>query len=248
MDTYGLIGKKLGHSFSATFFAGKFLREHISAQYLNFELPDISLLPDLLKSHTDIKGLNVTIPYKQAVLPYLDRIDPTAQAIGAVNTIKIVHEGGRPCLYGYNTDAPGFMAGLRKVTDRFPAKALILGGTGGAAAAVIYALNSHEVSTTVVSRHADPGHLTYSELTEEVMHTHLLIVNCTPLGTYPDIDSKPDIPYQYLTPRHIAYDLVYNPAETAFLQSAKRHGALTQNGLDMLHAQALLSYEIWTGF
>ena len=246
MTTYGLVGKRLGHSQSAAFFAKKFANEHISARYLNFELPDISLLPDLLRSYPEIEGLNVTIPYKQAVLPYLTRTDDMARVIGAVNTIKIDRTDEGVCLYGYNTDAPGFMAGLLHVNDCIPEKALILGGTGGAAAAVIYALNSHGVSTTIVSRRPAADQLTYYDLTEDVIRTHGLIVNCTPLGTYPNVDTLPDIPYQYITARHIAYDLVYNPTETAFLRCAKAQGALTINGLHMLHAQALLAYRLWT--
>ncbi|MCM1319510.1 MAG: shikimate dehydrogenase [Muribaculaceae bacterium] len=246
MTEYGLVGKTLGHSFSASFFTEKFTAEHTNARYLNFELPDIAMLLALIEAHPNLRGLNVTIPYKQSVIPLLDGIDPIASAIGAVNTIKISHQGSSTFLIGYNTDAPGFLEGLHQSEDTLPDNALILGGTGGAAAAVIYALQSHGITTTIVSRHKAAGRLTYDEVTDDIIRSHRLIVNCTPLGMYPDVDSLPNIPYRALTPSHIAYDLVYNPPMTGFLKAARAQGCHILNGLPMLHAQALLSYRIWT--
>lgn len=246
MITYGLVGRTLGHSFSAAYFADKFAKEHIEAQYLNFELSDIGMLPELIKTQPKLQGLNITIPYKQTVIPYLNLLDENAEAIGAVNTVQVSRRGSEEILIGYNTDAVGFIEGYFKYFDSLPQKALILGGTGGAAAAVIFALNSHGVETTVVSRRVTTNGLTYGDLTSDIVEEHRLIVNCTPLGTYPNIYSKPQIPYNALTHRHIACDLVYNPAETAFLKSACEHGARIINGLSMLYAQAQLSYKIWT--
>lgn len=246
MVIYGLIGRSLSHSFSATFFNRKFADRHIEAVYKNFELSEITQLEGLLDAHPEINGLNVTIPYKQSVIPLLDDLDPTAASIGAVNTIKVETITGKRRLTGYNTDAPGFLEALLNSADPLPKRALVLGATGGAAAAIKYALHSAGIVTLGVSRHPTADMVAYSDLTPNIIASHHLIVNCTPLGTAPDIHSKPAIPYMAVTPRHIAYDLVYNPPQTAFLHECALRGARTLNGLPMLYAQALLSYNIWT--
>lgn len=246
MPAYGLLGRSLGHSFSADFFTRKFKSEGIAATYTNFELLEISRLPALLAAHPDLRGLNVTIPYKREIIPYLDEMDEAAIAIGAVNTVKIERKSdGGVRLYGFNTDAPGFLAGLDCCDMPTPRNALIL-GTGGASAAVKFALESRRVECLLVSRRPAADRLTYIDLNEEIISGCRLIVNCTPLGTYPDIDSKPDIPYQFITPEHLAYDLVYNPGFTSFMRECAKRGATLSNGLAMLHAQALKSYSIWT--
>lgn len=243
MNIYGLIGFPLGHSFSAKFFTEKFAAEGIDAVYRNYELPDISDLMELLSEYPDIRGINVTIPYKQQIIPYLTSVSPQAEAIGAVNTVKVIHdeEGNVKELCGYNTDAPAFARTLAPLLPLEAVSALVL-GSGGASRAVCNALDALSVRYRVVSR---SGRFTYADLTDEVMADSRLIVNTTPLGMSPNIDSCPDIPYSALTPGHVCYDLVYNPAETLFLQKAAAQGARTKNGLDMLHLQALLAWQIW---
>lgn len=246
MKLYGLIGFPLGHSFSAKFFSEKFSREGIDADYRNFEIPDIGDFMELLAEYPDLQGLNVTIPYKQQVLPYLTALSPAAREIGAVNTIAIGHDtdGNVTTLTGHNTDAPAFARTLARLLPDETISALVL-GTGGASKAVGHALSSLGICYTEVSRSAAPGRLTYSELTPEIMASHRLIVNTTPLGMSPDTDACPPIPYEALTPAHICYDLIYNPAQTLFLQKAAARGAQTLNGLPMLHLQALLAWQIW---
>ena len=245
MKHYGLIGRQLGHSFSAAYFADKFRREGIDADYRNFQLPDIGELPGLISSCPGLCGLNVTIPYKQAVIPLLDGLDDAAAVIGAVNTIVIRRESERTLLRGYNTDAPGFLESVRDLIPSRPIKALIL-GTGGASLAVKYALESIGVSCSRVSRTAAPGQLTYAALTPEIMSEHRLIVNCTPLGTHPDDGSCPPLPYHLVSADHIAHDLVYNPGCTEFMKRCATQGATVRNGLKMLHSQAELAWKLWT--
>lgn len=248
MITYGLIGRALGHSFSAAYFTHKFATEQIQAEYKNFELETIDELPALLDANADIKGLNVTIPYKQSVIPYLDEIDETSADIGAVNTINVCQcpTTGQRYLAGYNTDAPGFLESLNLLKRPLPAKALILGATGGAAAAVLHALHSIGIQTTGVSRTPTANQISYTDISHDIIAEHQLIVNCTPLGTFPKITGRPQLPYRLITPSHIAYDLVYNPAHTAFLKACAAQGAITINGQAMLQAQAKLAYAIWT--
>ena len=250
MPTFGLIGYPLGHSFSRRYFTDKFQKLGLgdTHRYLNFALSDLAALPVTLAAHPDLAGCNVTIPYKRKVLDYLDSIDPVAARIGAVNTIAITPDG----LRGYNTDYLGFRDDLlhhrREQGYRQPLAgtyALVL-GTGGAALAVLEAFRSLGVLTTLVSRSAGPNQLTYGDLSEAVLHQHLTVVNTTPLGTFPEVDACPDLPYDFLTPAHFAYDLVYNPAETAFLRRASRAGAGTANGLGMLYRQAEAAWKIWT--
>ena len=249
MDTYGLIGFPLKHSFSAKFFAEKFHREEINAEYLNFEIEDIHEIRRVILFHQHLKGLNVTIPYKEKVLPFLHDISPEAKKIGAVNTIRVDRKPGEMYFYrltGYNTDYIGFRDSLLPLLN--PAihrKALIL-GTGGASKAVAQALQDLHISWQYVSRTPGENRLPYDLLTPEVMSTHQLIVNASPVGTFPHSDVCPDIPYQLLTADHLLYDLVYNPEETLFLKKGKAQGTLIKNGREMLEIQAGAAWEIWS--
>lgn len=246
MKLYGLIGFPLGHSFSAAFFADKFGREGIDALYRNFELSDIGQFMELLSEVPDIEGLNVTIPYKQQIIPYLTALSPQAKAIGAVNVVKILKdaEGNVVGLEGHNTDCPAFARTLAPLLPLDSVTALVL-GSGGASKAVCVALESLGVKFTVVSRSPKNGQLSYNDLSEEVISENKVIINTTPLGMFPEVDKCPTIPYDAITVNHICYDLVYNPVETLFLKKASDRGARICNGLDMLHLQALLSWQIW---
>lgn len=264
MKKYGLLGHPLGHSFSRKFHNERFARLGIEAAYFNFDLDDISVLPQTLKSEPELCGLNVTIPYKQEVMQFLDELDPVAARIGAVNTVRFVRgtetgKAGIPGvrLIGYNTDIIGFRdsilpllveAGIlpdsASCKDAVPARALIL-GTGGASKAVKVALEDMGIVPVYVSRTPAAGRLTYEDLTPDVMAEHRVIVNCSPVGMYPHVDACPDIPYQYITAGHVCYDLIYNPAETLFLTKAKEHGARIMSGGAMLEGQAIASYDIW---
>jgi shikimate dehydrogenase len=240
VKTYGLIGVPLSHSFSAKYFADKFAREGITdCVYKNFSLESIEALPSLIDSE-NLSGLNVTIPYKESVIQYLDELDPTAQAIGAVNCIKITD--GK--LTGYNTDAYGFRESLKKYLDGSRLKALIL-GTGGSSKAVAFALAELGIPYTIVSRRQKAGLLTYQGLTDNVIAAHKLIINSTPIGMYPVADAAPDLPYGAVTNGHYLYDLIYNPGETAFLRQGRLHGSHIKNGLEMLGLQAEKNWEIW---
>ena len=245
MTEYGLIGFPLVHSFSRQFFAEKFAKEHIQAQYLNFEMESVDHLVDTIKAHPDLRGLNVTIPHKQHVMPLLDDLSDEAREIGAVNVIAIRRTaGGGIRLKGYNADVIGFENSIRPLLKPHHKKALIL-GTGGASKAIRYGLNRLGLDTTFVSRSPKEGMLTYQQLTPEVMQQNTVIVNCTPLGTFPHQDTFPDIPYRLIGAGHLLYDLVYNPDKTLFLQKGEAQGAAIKNGLDMLHLQALASWEFW---
>lgn len=247
MTTYGLIGKTLGHSFSRQFFTDKFSREGTDGEYLNFELADISDFPTVFNGK-EIGGLNVTIPYKQAVMPFLNDLSEEAKAIGAVNVIKIKGESTHGTeglhLIGYNTDVIGFTNSIRPLLKTHHAKALVL-GTGGASRAIKYGLKQLGIQVQSVSRTKTDHTITYDELTPEIMSDHTVIVNTTPLGTSPNVDTCPDIPYSLLTERHLLFDLVYNPSETLFLRQGREHGAQTKNGLEMLHLQAIAAWKIW---
>ncbi len=257
MKKYGLIGYPLTHSFSKKYFTEKFEKEELdNYQYDLYPLPNLSDLPDLIKGIPELCGLNVTVPHKIGVIFYLDKIDPAAKEIDAVNCIKIVNHqpveaffsgelsSKKVRLAGYNTDAFAFEASLKPLLKKHHQKALIL-GNGGAARAVAYVLNKLGISYRLVSRRAIGKQLAYSKLDADVMSERLLIVNTTPLGTAPNIKECPDIPYDLLGPRHLLYDLVYNPAETEFLKRAKARGASIKNGIEMLHLQAEKSWEIW---
>lgn len=248
MDTYGLIGFPLKHSFSAQFFAEKFQREEIDAEYLNFEIEDIQEIRQIILFNQKLRGLNVTIPYKEQVIPFLDEISPEAQRIGAVNVIKVERKPGDMYYYkltGYNTDYTGFRQSLTPLID--PAshrKALIL-GTGGASKAVAQALTDLKIEWKYVSRTPGDDRFTYRDLSPTVIGEYTLIVNASPVGTFPTIGYCPDIPYTLLSPRHLLYDLIYNPEETLFLQKGKAQGATIKNGREMLELQALAAWEIW---
>ncbi|AUD06198.1 shikimate dehydrogenase family protein [Spirosoma pollinicola] len=245
MNRYGLIGFPLTHSFSQRYFTEKFAREGIiDSRYDLFEMPDSKALPDLL-ALPDLRGLNVTIPHKQAVIPYLDRTDPAAEKIGAVNVIKVEGDGSRT---GYNSDYYGFrqslvdwLAVLNRTSTTI--RALLL-GTGGASKAVAVALTDLGIDYTYVSRTKTTTTLTYDELASR-LNEYELIINCSPVGTYPRVDEAPSIPYQLLTEHHLLYDLVYNPAETKFMQLGLQYGAAVHNGLRMLELQAEKAWEIW---
>lgn len=243
---YGLIGYPLGHSFSQNFFNQKFESEGIKAKYVNFEIPVIEEFPMIIARNPMLKGLNVTIPYKEKVIEYLDELDPQARAIGAVNVIKPMHnaKGEIVGLKGYNSDFIGFVDSIKAFIKPCHKQALIL-GTGGAAKAVEQGLLSLGIKPVKVSRTPGAGKLTYGDLTPEVMQEHKIIVNTTPLGMYPHIDECPDIPYHLLTPEHLCYDLLYNPDTTLFMQKSAEYGAVTKNGLEMLLMQAFAAWNIW---
>lgn len=241
---YGLIGYPLGHSFSAGFFNEKFQKENIPEHYSLFPIASIDELETLIESHPDLKGLNVTIPYKQQILSYLSSISEDAKAIGAVNVVKISHEDGKTCLHGYNSDAIGFRNSLLPLLKPDMKKALVL-GTGGAAHAVCHVLSELGIHVTSVSRHKSPGAITYADITKEMLSENLLIVNTTPLGMWPHTDHCPDIPYHFLSDRHLCFDLIYNPGITKFMEESEKYGATVKNGLEMLHLQALGAWEIW---
>lgn len=240
---YGLIGEKLSHSFSADYFNKKFEREGLAdAHYRLFELSTIEQLYELIKSYPQLRGLNVTIPYKKQVINLLHEIDPVAAEIGAVNTIKITPDG---MLKGYNTDWLGFKQSLSNFIGQASIKSALILGTGGAAAAVKAALNNLQIPHITVSRRPGKAELSYSQLTPELLMANQLIVNCTPLGMYPDVNTMPDIPIESITPEHLVYDLIYNPPETLLLKLAKARGAIVKNGLEMLYLQAEASWQIW---
>ena len=235
MRHYGIIGFPLLHSFSAKYFNEKFATEGIDAEYSLYPMKELTSerMNELM---TSLSGFNVTLPYKQAVIPFLERLDETAQAIGAVNVVyKHV---------GYNTDCLGFIESIKPLLRAYDQKALVL-GTGGASKAACYGLKKLGVLPTLVSRTPKEGQLGYNDLTPEIMAEYTVIVNCTPLGMLPDVDSCPPIPYEQITARHLLFDCVYNPEETLFLQKGKAQGATIQNGIDMLYGQAKEAWKIW---
>lgn len=244
MDKYGLIGYPLGHSFSIGYFNEKFHNEGINAKYENFELASIDDLPEVIDSNPELKGLNVTIPYKEKVLNYLTTVSPEARAIGAVNVIKVIHKGNNVELKGYNSDVIGFTQSIEPLLERYHKKALIL-GTGGASKAVDYGLKSLGLETVKVSRYERPDTTQYDKITPEVIQEYNVIVNCTPLGMYPKISSCPDLPYEAMDSHTLLYDLIYNPDETMFMKKGKAQGATVKNGLEMLLLQAFASWEFW---
>ncbi|OJU42294.1 MAG: shikimate dehydrogenase [Bacteroidales bacterium 45-6] len=245
MDIYGLVGFPLKHSFSRKFFTEKFARENIDAQYLNFEIPDIAQFPGIIAANPDLRGLNVTIPYKEKVIPYLDELDPQAQEIGAVNVIRVEKEGSETRLVGYNSDLLGFQNSIAPILrPEIHRKALIL-GTGGASKAVRCGLKNLGLETKFVSRRAAQGQFSYSDLNKEVLSEYNVIVNTTPLGTFPNVEEAPEIPYDLLGEENLLFDLVYNPEETKFLKLGKNKNATTKNGAKMLELQAIAAWEIW---
>lgn len=244
MDKYGLIGYPLGHSFSKSYFNEKFENEKIDAEYINFEIPTLDSLPEILASNPELKGLNVTIPYKEKVISYLDSISPEARAIGAVNVIRVDHKGNNTFLKGFNSDVIGFTKSIEPLLERFHKKALIL-GTGGASKAIDFGLKSLGLETVFVSRFERPGTIQYSQITPDIIQEYNVIVNCTPCGMYPHIDECPQLPYDAITSKNLLYDLLYNPDETLFMKKGALHGATVKNGLEMLLLQAFASWEFW---
>ena len=238
MHHFGIIGYPLQHSFSAKYFSEKFVREHIDAEYSLYPIDEHEWTKgEKLKELLDqLDGFNVTMPYKQAVIPYLERLDDTAEAVGAVN---VFHQR-----VGYNTDCLGFMESIRPLLRKDDRQALVL-GTGGASKAVCYGLRKLGVIPTLVSRSPKEGMMGYADLTDEVMKTHTVIVNCTPLGMFPHTKTCPPIPYEYVSARHLLFDCVYNPEETLFLKKGKSQGATIQNGMGMLYGQAKEAWRIW---
>lgn len=246
MKKYGLIGYPLGHSFSKNFFNEKFLSENIDAEYVNFEIPTIEAFPKIIQINPNLCGLNVTIPYKEQIIPFLDELDKDAAAIGAVNVVKPVHDAkGRTKLIGYNSDIIGFTRSIESLLEPHHQKALIL-GTGGASKAIHHGLLQLGLETTFVSRNPkNSSTIAYADLTPEIMDEYKVIVNCTPVGMYPRADECPDIPYHLLTPKHLLYDLLYNPSTTLFMKKGAENGAIVKNGLEMLLLQAFAAWDIW---
>jgi len=241
MAKYGLIGKNIAYSFSKTFFTVKFEQEKRNDSYHNFDLESIEMFPDIIKQHDDLRGLNITIPFKEQIIPLLDKVDKEAEKIGAVNTVKILRDGR---LIGYNTDHYGF---AKSLADFFPIKektALVL-GTGGASKAICYVLDTMNFDYKVVSRIASENTISYNDLNMSIMSSHCLIINCTPLGTFPNIQEYPDIPYEFLSKDHVLFDLIYNPRETEFLKRGFAKGSRVSNGLKMLEYQAKKAWTIW---
>lgn len=258
MKKYGLIGYPLEHSFSKEYFTEKFKREGIADdhQYELFPLSQLGDFPELIKANPDLCGLNVTLPHKIGVMFYLDKVEPAAREIDAVNCIRIVNNHPVESFFsgelssmsvrleGYNTDHYGFEKSLKPLLKKHHQKALIL-GNGGASRAVVYVLKKLGIGYTLVSRRTIRKQISFQQLTADIMKEHLLIINSTPVGTFPNVTECPDIPYENLTPKHLLYDMVYNPLRTEFLKRGGEKGATTKNGLEMLHLQAEKSWEIW---
>jgi len=245
MRKFGLIGYPLGHSFSKKYFTDKFLKEQIKdCSYENFPLTNLSHLQKLIDQESDLCGLNVTIPYKSEIINLLDYIDPEANEIGAVNVLKLKRSGGSPNLYGYNSDVTGIRDSLSPYIKGEVGNALVM-GTGGSSRAVCYVLKKFGLKVISVSRNRKPGILSYSDINSELLAETDLLINTTPLGMFPDTESKPDINYSLLKTRHILFDLVYNPELTTFLRMGKEHGCTIISGIKMLHSQAEKAWEIW---
>lgn len=266
MDKYGIIGFPLGHSFSRGFFTEKFAREGIDAQYLNFEIPDARMLLDVLRDNPELRGLNVTLPHKQAVIPLLDELSDEAREIGAVNVIRIdpprpslkgrengdvversslpLRGGWEGSLKGFNSDIIGFTESIKPLLKPHHKKALVL-GTGGASKAICVGLTRLGLEWKYVSRTPREGMITYSDITAETLQAYTVIVNCSPVGMFPKVDEAPAIPYEHLTPKHLLFDCVYNPEDTLFMQKGRERGATVKNGLEMLHLQAVASWKFW---
>jgi shikimate dehydrogenase len=247
MELYGLIGKQLSHSWSEKYFSQKFGKEHIPAKYQLFPLDSIELLPGLIERYPDLKGLNVTIPYKLSVIPFLTSVDREAKMAGSVNTIKIFRNEKGVILVGYNTDISGFRASLHKnIKSKKSLSALIL-GNGGVSRSVKHVLRGEGICCTTVTRTLKKNdQLSYETLSHRDMEDNLLIINTTPLGMFPDIQNCPEIPYQYLTKDHLLIDLIYNPELTLFLQKGLEKGAKVMNGAHMLEKQAEAAWKIWS--
>ena len=245
MRRYGLIGYPLTHSFSKRFFTEKFETENIESSYDNFEIDSIQKFPEIIINNPELVGLNVTIPYKEQVIPYLNELNDSAREIGAVNTVKITRTSAGIYLKGFNTDTFGFENSIKPLLKEYHKKALIL-GTGGASKALKFVLNKLSIEFISASiEELKDNEIRYDEVDEKMMTERLLIINATPLGTYPKTESFPAIPYEFITEKHLLFDLVYNPEVTQFMSKGKARGATVKNGYEMLLGQALRSYEIW---
>lgn len=239
---FGLVGKNISYSFSRNYFAEKFKSLRLNEyDYVNFDIDSIEKFPEIISSNSNLKGLNVTIPYKESVMPYLGKISKKAGKIGAVNTVKFTKNGKTK---GYNTDYYGFKKSLKPLLENHHKKALIL-GTGGASKAVAFALDELGILYTFASRDASNNSISYNLINATTFDNHQIIINCTPLGTSPNVDGFPPLPYEFFSEKHLAYDLIYNPAETIFLKKAKKRGAKIKNGLEMLQLQAEKAWKIW---
>ena len=239
---YGLLGKNISYSFSKKYFTDKFALGYLDdCSYENFDIQTIEEFPEIIANNPDLKGLNVTIPYKESVIPYLNKLSKNAAQIGAVNTIRFTKKGN---LKGYNSDYYGFMKSLEPLLQTHHKKALIL-GTGGAAKAVSFALDKLGIPYTFVTREEKEGMIDYDRINATTFDNYQIIINCTPVGTVPNTKEFPPIPYNFFTPNHIAFDLIYNPEETQFLKKAKKKGAVTKNGYEMLILQAEKAWKIW---
>ena len=244
MDKYGLVGYPLGHSFSRDFFNEKFKNEGINAEYVNFEIPSIERFPEIITENANLCGLNVTIPYKEKIIPYMNELSEEARHIGAVNVVRIGMRKGKPHLKGFNSDVIGFTRSIEPLLEPQHKKALIL-GTGGASKAIYHGLKKLGMEARFVSRTPREGMFTYENLTPAVMDEYKVIINCTPVGMYPRANEYPNIPYECLTPNHLLYDLLYNPDTTLFMKKGADKGAITKNGLEMLLLQAFGAWDIW---
>ena len=240
MDKYGIIGNPLGHIFSKGFFTEKFAREGIDAEYLNFQIPEIGKLTEVLQENPELRGINVTLPYKTEVIPFLDELSDEAREIGAVNVVQI--RNGH--LKGFNSDIIGFTRSIQPLLKPHHRKALIL-GTGGASRAIRVGLTRLGLEWKYVSRTPREGMITYEDITAETLREYEVIVNCSPVGMFPKVDECPAIPYEFLTQDNLLYDLVYNPENTLFMKKGALQGAVVKNGLEMLHLQAIASWEFW---
>ena len=246
MDKYGLIGYPLGHSFSVNYFNQKFADEGINAKYINFEIADVEQIIEVLAANPELKGLNVTIPYKERVIEFLDQLSPEARAIGAVNVIRVTHDGDKIHMKGFNSDVIGFTQSIEPMLESYHKKALVL-GTGGASKAICFGLKSLGLETVCVSRYERPETICYKDITPEVVAEYNVIVNCTPVGMFPHSNECPQLPYEALDEKNILYDLVYNPDTTLFMKKGAERGAQVKNGLEMLLLQAFASWEMWNG-
>lgn len=247
MEHYGLLGFPLGHSFSAQYFTEKFEKLKIDADYKNFEFESIDHAFSELEKIEGLRGFNVTIPYKEKIIPFLNSISPEAASIGAVNAVRVEYDrNNKKYFKGYNTDIIGFVKSISPLLNKDIHKYALILGTGGASKAIAKGLEKIGIGITFVSRNSNDKSITYQDLQNDIIAKNKVIVNCTPVGMYPNIYECPQIPYNYLTHEHLLYDLVYNPLETEFLKRGKTIGCLTKNGLEMLHLQAEAAWNIWT--
>lgn len=242
-NKFGLLGRNISYSFSSGYFTEKFKKLNLKKhKYVNFDIPQIEDFPSILKDNDNLKGMNVTIPYKQEVIQFLSKLDETAKEIGAVNVIKFTKRGD---LKGYNTDIYGFENSIKPYLKKQHKKALIL-GTGGASKAVAYSFKRMGIKYKYVSRNPSlKKQISYNDLTKDVLLEYMIIVNCSPIGTYPNVNDAPNIPYEFITDKHLLFDLIYNPEETAFLKKGKEKGAAVKNGYEMLELQAEEAWRIW---